>query len=115
VADRGYAIVTVRPASLFLVKELSRFHEHQRPQTRVRHRNVSRYQAPPAVQQGDRPRNAAALNHSLSHRAAARLEEVASSLAVVTWLELLTLLGGASRGGTELDVYGELRRRVSLA
>jgi hypothetical protein len=57
-------------------------------------------------------RDANELRRSLPHRAAARLDEVASSLAVVTWSELLTLLAGVNRTGPAVDVYLELKRRV---
>jgi hypothetical protein len=59
-----------------------------------------------------RYRDANELSRSLPHRAAARLDEVASSLAVVTWSELLTLLAGVNRTGPAMEVYLELERRV---
>jgi hypothetical protein len=58
-----------------------------------------------------RYRIASELNRSLPHRAAARLEEVGSGLAVVTWSELLALLAGATRVGLEAEVQRELHRR----
>jgi hypothetical protein len=45
---------------------------------------------------------------------AARLEEIAAGLVVVTWSELLALLDGVTRTGLEADVERELRRRVSF-
>ncbi len=62
----------------------------------------------------DRYRTASELNRSLPHRAGARLEDVASSLAVVTWSELLKLLAGAKRIGIEAEVQRELQRRVGF-
>jgi hypothetical protein len=62
----------------------------------------------------DRYRIASELNRSLPHRAGARLEEVASSLAVVTWSELLKLLAGAKRTDLEAEVQRELQRRVGF-
>jgi hypothetical protein len=67
------------------------------------------------VQLMDRYRTVAELNRSLPHRAAARLEEVTSTLAVATWSELLALLAGPNRMGLEAEVYRELHRRVSFA
>jgi hypothetical protein len=67
------------------------------------------------VQLMERYRMASELNRSLPHRAAARLEEVASGLAVVTWAELMRLLVGANRMGLEADVQREIERRVAFA
>ena len=66
------------------------------------------------VQLMDRYRAVSELNRSLPHRAPARLGEIASGLAVVTWPELLTLLGGAPPTGLEAEVERELRRRLSF-
>ena len=52
----------------------------------------------------ERYRMAPELNRSLPHRAASRLEEVASGLAVVTWAELMILLAGVMPTGLEADV-----------
>jgi hypothetical protein len=59
-------------------------------------------------------RVASELSRSLPHRVAARLEEIAAGLVVVTWSELLALLDGVTRTGLEADVERELRRRVSF-
>ena len=66
------------------------------------------------VQLMERYRLASELSRSLPHRAAARLQEIAASLVVVTWSELLALLRGVTRTGLEADVEWELRRRVSF-
>ncbi len=59
-----------------------------------------------------RYRDATELKRSLPHRVAARLEEVASGLAVLTWAELLTLLADTNRVGGAAEVYRELERRL---
>jgi hypothetical protein len=64
------------------------------------------------VQLMDRYRTVAELNRSLPHRAAARLEEVASSLVLVTWSELLSLIPYANLLDLEVDVLRELGRRL---
>jgi hypothetical protein len=66
------------------------------------------------VQLMERHRLASELSLSLPHRTAAQLEEIAAGLVVVTWSELLALLGGVTRKGLEADVERELRRRVSF-
>jgi len=63
----------------------------------------------------ERYRMAPELNRSLPHRAASRLEEVASGLAVVTWAELMILLAGVNPTGLEADVQREIERRFTLA
>lgn len=62
----------------------------------------------------DRYRTVPELRRSVPHRALARLAEIASGLAVVTWSELLALLAGPARTGMETEVERELRRRVSF-
>jgi hypothetical protein len=52
------------------------------------------------------------LSRSLPHRASTRLEEVSSSLAVVTWFELFSLIPNAALVGPEADVFRELGRRL---
>lgn len=66
------------------------------------------------VQLMDRYRTVSELHRLLPHRPAARLEEVASGLVVITWEELLAL-PPAGRVGLEAEVYRELQRRVSIA
>jgi hypothetical protein len=66
------------------------------------------------VQLMDRYRAVSELNRALPHRAEARLQNVASSLAVITWANLMALLAGTSRLGVEADVERELQRRVKL-
>jgi len=63
----------------------------------------------------DRYQMAPEIGRSLPHRAMSGLIEVASTLAVVTWSELLTLLAGANRVGIELEVEQELRRRAAFS
>ena len=67
------------------------------------------------VQLIDRYRTAAQLNRSLPHRALARLEDVASGLAVVTWSQLMTLLAGSDGTCVEAQVAAEVKRRVGYA
>ncbi|MFN7919076.1 MAG: hypothetical protein U0Q16_03210 [Bryobacteraceae bacterium] len=59
-----------------------------------------------------RYQDATELRRSLPHREVARLEEVASGLAVLTWAELLTLLGDGTRAGPAAEVCRELERRL---
>jgi hypothetical protein len=66
------------------------------------------------VQLMDRYRTASTLGLLLPQWASARLEEVASGLATVTWSELLTLLDGATWTDLEADVLRELERRVEF-
>jgi hypothetical protein len=66
------------------------------------------------VQLMDRYRAAAELRRALPHREEARLAEIASGLAIITWAELLPLLAGAARPGIEAQVEAELCRRVRV-
>jgi hypothetical protein len=74
-----------------------------RQPTRAYVQLMARYQMAPEI------------SRSLPHRAMSGLSEVASTLAVVTWSELLTLLAGANRVGIELEVEQELRRRAAFS
>jgi hypothetical protein len=66
------------------------------------------------VQLMDRYRAAAELRRALPHREEARLAEIASGLAIITWAELLPLLAGAARPRIEAQVEAELCRRVRV-
>jgi hypothetical protein len=67
------------------------------------------------VQLMDRYSTVAELNRSLPHRAPARLEDVASGLAVVTWSQMMTLLAGSNRTRAEAQVEREVERRIAFA
>lgn len=60
----------------------------------------------------ERYRSPAELGQSLPHCEATRLEQIAATLAVVTWSDLLALLAGETRTRLEADVERELRSRV---
>jgi hypothetical protein len=67
------------------------------------------------VQLMARYRSVSELNRALPHRAAARLQEVCSGLAVITWTDLMTLLARTPRVAIEAEVEREIQRRVVRA
>jgi hypothetical protein len=67
------------------------------------------------VQLMARYRSVSELHRALPHRAAARLEEVVSGLAVITWADLLKLLAPTPRVAIEAEVEREIQRRVTRA